>query len=124
MIDQLPPEMNPRLFNSFEERFKNEFTEYMKMHPVEPSIFTEPEIALVDLEKGDYVTEWTWGSGGQFNSNVRVTKVDFKYDEDTGERYKVIHIKGYVYDSRTGKEKGGGEYSGSITPCKQPKKQP
>jgi hypothetical protein len=123
MNNELLPELNPKLYKEYEDVFADEFAAFLAAHPVS-SRFTEPEIALVDLERGDYVTEWTWGTGGQFDSNVRVTKVDFKYDEDTGERYKVIHVKGYRYDSRTGKEKGGEKCPGSITPCKQPKKQP
>lgn len=60
---------------------------------------------LKDLEVGDKV--WEGGdSGFCYDSISRVKKISFKYDEDTGEQYKRIHLENKddyrVYDSRTG----------------------
>lgn len=56
---------------------------------------------LKNLNTGDKV--WCGGDSGFCHSDiVLVTGTSFKYDENTGEKYKVIHINKSKYDSRTG----------------------
>jgi hypothetical protein len=58
---------------------------------------------LKDLGRGN-VVYCAGNSGFCHNSTEVIQKVSFKFDEDTGERYKVIHLSGErLFDSRTGR---------------------
>lgn len=60
------------------------------------------KIKLLDLEPGNKV--WCCGDSGFCDNGIeKVKKVSFKFDENTGEKYKVIHIAGErLFDSRNG----------------------
>lgn len=60
------------------------------------------KIELKDLEVGNKV--WCGGdSGFCYNDIETVEKIQFKFDEDTGEKYKVIVLSGdRKFDSRNG----------------------
>ena len=60
------------------------------------------KIELKDLEIGDRV--WCGGDSGFCDESVeRVKGIEWKFDEDTGEKYKVIVLKGNrKFDSRDG----------------------
>ena len=52
---------------------------------------------------GDTVYKECYSSmGASSTGNETITKISFKYDEDTGKKYKVIHTKCGTWDSRTG----------------------
>ena len=56
---------------------------------------------LQDLEKGDGV--WCGGDNGFCHDGIeKITEVSFKFDEVTGDKYKVIHLGSKQYDSRNG----------------------
>ena len=57
-------------------------------------------IELEDIEKGH--TVWCGGDSGFCSSGYEtVKKVSFKFDEDTGEQYKVIHLsESHLFDSK------------------------
>lgn len=61
------------------------------------------EIRLKDLSEGDEV--WCGGNSGFCTSSIeKIKKIEFLYDEKTGEKYKVIVIKGKrKFDSRDGR---------------------
>lgn len=60
-------------------------------------------IALPDCEKGDFVYLDCYSSMGASSRGINVVKaVKFKFDEDTGERYKLLKINDNWYDSRDG----------------------
>lgn len=67
------------------------------------------KIQLKDLEIGNEV--WCGGDSGFCHAGVeRVERVEFKFDENSGEKYKVIILNGNrKFDSR---------YGGAITPPK------
>ena len=59
------------------------------------------KIELKDLEKGNKV--WRGGNSGFcYDDIVHVENISYKYDEDTGEKYKVIHTSSQKFDSRDG----------------------
>lgn len=60
------------------------------------------KIQLEDLDVGNKV--WCGGdSGFCHNSIENVAEIDWKFDEDTGEKYKVVVLSGgRKYDSRSG----------------------
>ena len=59
------------------------------------------EIQLKDLEKGNKV--WCGGSSGFcYDDIVEVKDVSYKFDENTGAKYKVIHTSSQKFDSRDG----------------------
>ena len=56
---------------------------------------------LKNLEIGNKV--WCGGySGFCYDDIVEVKKISYKYDENTGEKYKVIHTSSQMFDSRDG----------------------
>ena len=56
---------------------------------------------LKDLNIGDKV--WHGGDSSFTRDDIRkITKISFKYDENTGEKYKIIHLDNAKFDSRTG----------------------
>lgn len=57
---------------------------------------------LKDLEVGNKV--WCGGDSGFCRSDIeKVEKIEWKFDEDTGEKYKVIVLSGSrKFDSRNG----------------------
>ena len=61
------------------------------------------KIQLKDINEGDKV--FCGGSSGFCHNGVEVVVMtSFKYDENTGEKYKVIHLHdNHQYDSRTGR---------------------
>ena len=60
------------------------------------------KIELIDLEKGNEV--WCGGNSGFCHDSIEIVKkVSFKYDADTGKKYKRIHLKeSHIFDSRDG----------------------
>lgn len=59
-------------------------------------------IKLKDLEKGDYV--WCGGDSGFCNSAARkVSRIMWRFNEKTGEKYKVVVVDGQKFDCRNGK---------------------
>jgi hypothetical protein len=63
---------------------------------------------LSEINIGDKVYIDGYTSMAQQNSGVRnVIDTKYKYDEDTGERYKVIVINNGEFDSRTGASLNG-----------------
>jgi hypothetical protein len=58
---------------------------------------------LKDLQAGDRV--WCGGNSGFCDNGIEtVRRIDWKFDEDTGEKYKVIILSGgRKFDSRNGK---------------------
>lgn len=60
------------------------------------------KIELKDLEVGNKV--WCGGDSGFCRDGiVKVDKIDWKFDKDTGEKYKVIVLSGgRKFDSRDG----------------------
>ena len=59
-------------------------------------------IELKDLKKGNKV--WCGGNSGFCYSDiVEVQDISYKFDENTGEKYKVIHTNGQRFDSRNGR---------------------
>ena len=67
------------------------------------------KIELKNLEVGNKV--WCGGDSGFCYSDIeKVKRIEWKFDEDTGEKYKVIILSGSrKFDSRNG---------GAITPPK------
>ena len=61
------------------------------------------EIELKDLEVGDKV--WCGGDSGFCQDDIeKVEKIEWKFDEDTGKKYKVIILSdGRKFDSRDGR---------------------
>ena len=61
------------------------------------------KIKLKDLKVGNKV--WCGGDSGFCRSDIeKVEKIEWKFDEDTGEKYKVIILKGdRKFDSRNGR---------------------
>ena len=59
-------------------------------------------IKIKDLEVGDKV--WCGGDSGFCTDDVeKVEKIDYKFDKDTGEKYKIIILAGNrQFDSRDG----------------------
>lgn len=68
------------------------------------SIFTEKkhDKQLKDLEIGHAV--WCGGDSGFCDSGIeKVENITFKFDDETGEKYKVIHLSNdRLFDSRDG----------------------
>lgn len=60
------------------------------------------KIEIKDLVEGNKV--WCGGNSGFCDNDVEEVKgIEFKFDEDTGEKYKVIILSGgRKFDSRTG----------------------
>ena len=90
----------------FEEMYENigpatdsEFADMLKKQGKD--IDDEPKKKLSDLEVGDKV--WCGGDSGFCRSgNEEITKITTKYDEDSGEPYKVIWIGDRKFDGRHG----------------------
>lgn len=61
------------------------------------------KIDLKNIEYGNKV--WCGGDSGFCDSDIEVViDISFKYDENTGCKYKVIHLSGdRLFDSRDGK---------------------
>lgn len=61
------------------------------------------EIELKNLEAGNKV--WCGGDSGFCHDDIeKVEKVDYKFDKDTGEKYKIIILSDdRKFDSRNGK---------------------
>ncbi len=59
------------------------------------------KIQLKDLEKGNKV--WCGGdSGFCYDDILQVKDVTYKFDKNTGVKYKVIHTSSQIFDSRNG----------------------
>ena len=78
-----------------------ELIKYMKdKHPVEK--IDLPKVKYKDLNdviKGDTVmvdSSVGFCSGGE----DKITKISYKYNEDTGEKYKVIHLGSHLYNTK------------------------
>jgi len=61
------------------------------------------KIELIDLQAGNMV--WCGCNSGFCDDGIeKVQSIEYKYDEDTGEKYKVIILSGNrKFDSRSGK---------------------
>lgn len=58
-------------------------------------------IHLKDLEKGNKV--WCGGHSGFCHDSITtVSEISYRYNENTGEKYKVIHTSSQKFDSRDG----------------------
>ena len=59
------------------------------------------KIELTNLEIGNKV--WCGGDSGFCYDDIsEVKNISYKYDENTGEKYKVIHTSSQIFDSRNG----------------------
>jgi hypothetical protein len=105
------------LYSAFGNSWVEELKSYMDNRQAPEIHFTEPPIPITDVKEGYYVNVWLIQPGGWDITEKQVQGISYKYDENTGEKYKVVHASGSSYDSRTGQEIRG--YT-KITPCKQP----
>ena len=80
------------------------FEEFTKIGPASDSETAREPIKkpLAEIEVEDKV--WRGGDSGFCRSDIETVKdIAYKYDEDTGEKYKVIILAGNrKFDSRTG----------------------
>ena len=66
---------------------------------------------LINCEIGDEVYVDCLSSMGASSCGMEeVSNISFKYDEDTGEKYKIIHCGESTYDSRTGSDRKYGMF--------------
>lgn len=83
---------------------KEEIEHILKLQPELANGFdldANTEIKLEDLEIGHKV--WHGGSSGFTHNDISpVTDVIFKFDEDSGVKYKIVQVSGQRFDTRTG----------------------
>lgn len=109
-IDCVKPSWDKSLYEEYSKGGQDFFT-YLKAFASTPLEVKGPLIPLSDIEIRDIVSCSSLATGGvEMNALVKVSKTDFRFDQVTGEKYKIILAWGDWYDSRTGKcieEKSG-----------------
>lgn len=81
---------------------------YIEMYPITKIDFGQfedkPEAKLMKKEQGDTVyMDCLSSMGASSAGDIKITKTKYKYDENTGEKYKVIIVEGGAkFDSRNG----------------------